>query len=210
MLVKICGITRLEDARGGGRRWAPARSGSCSGRTARAFIDPYRARAIVARAAAVRHAGRRVREPAGRRTSTAWRAWCGLGAVQLHGDETPAFAAAIDAAGDQGRAARRSASRDSTRGRRRTMLLLDAHDPVQRGGTGRTIDWDARRGDRGARGRIVLAGGLTPDNVADAIARGAAVRHRRVVGRRVVAGRQGSRAAARAVRAPSRGRSMSA
>ena len=47
-------------------------------------------------------------------------------------------------------------------------VLLDAHDPVQHGGTGRTVDWARAR--RVARARIVvLAGGLTPDNVGLAI-----------------------------------------
>jgi phosphoribosylanthranilate isomerase len=50
------------------------------------------------------------------------------------------------------------------------MLLLDVHDPVRRGGTGRTIDW-TRAAAIAARRRVVLAGGLTPDNVADAISR---------------------------------------
>ena len=46
-------------------------------------------------------------------------------------------------------------------------VLLDAHDPVRRGGTGRTIDWT--RAAEAARLRpIILSGGLTPGNVAAA------------------------------------------
>lgn len=49
------------------------------------------------------------------------------------------------------------------------LVLLDAHDPVKRGGTGKAVDW--RRAARIARTRrVILAGGLTPDNVRDAIA----------------------------------------
>jgi phosphoribosylanthranilate isomerase len=48
-------------------------------------------------------------------------------------------------------------------------VLLDAHDPVRHGGTGRTVDWTRARAIA-ARRRIVLAGGLTPLNVHDAIA----------------------------------------
>ena len=48
-------------------------------------------------------------------------------------------------------------------------VLLDAHDPVLHGGTGRTVDF-ARAASIAARRRIVLAGGLTPANVRDAIA----------------------------------------
>lgn len=48
-------------------------------------------------------------------------------------------------------------------------VLLDAHDPLARGGTGRTIDW--ARAAMVARARhVILAGGLTPENVAEAIA----------------------------------------
>jgi phosphoribosylanthranilate isomerase len=47
-------------------------------------------------------------------------------------------------------------------------VLLDAHDPVKHGGTGRPVDWG--RAARVARGRpVMLAGGLTPANVAEAI-----------------------------------------
>ena len=41
----------------------------------------------------------------------------------------------------------------------RVRLLLDVHDPVARGGTGRTIDWPAAA-DLAARREILLAGGL--------------------------------------------------
>ena len=52
----------------------------------------------------------------------------------------------------------------------RPELRAFIHDPVKRGGTGRTIDWTAAA-DLAARRRVLLAGGLTPDNVADAISR---------------------------------------
>lgn len=48
------------------------------------------------------------------------------------------------------------------------LLLLDAHDPVRHGGTGRAIDWP-RAAAIAARRRIMLAGGLHAGNVADAI-----------------------------------------
>lgn len=46
-------------------------------------------------------------------------------------------------------------------------LLLDAYDPVRKGGTGATFDW--RSWPQSER-TLILAGGLTPDNVADAVA----------------------------------------
>lgn len=48
-------------------------------------------------------------------------------------------------------------------------VLLDAHDPVRHGGTGKTVDWTRARAIA-ARRRIVLAGGLTPLNVRHAVA----------------------------------------
>jgi phosphoribosylanthranilate isomerase len=50
------------------------------------------------------------------------------------------------------------------------MLLLDAHDPAKRGGTGHVIDWDRAAAIARARD-VILAGGLGPENVADAVAR---------------------------------------
>ena len=47
-------------------------------------------------------------------------------------------------------------------------VLLDAHDPVRHGGTGQTIDWSRARLIAQAR-QVILAGGLTPDNVRQAI-----------------------------------------
>ncbi|MEI6667942.1 MAG: phosphoribosylanthranilate isomerase [Acidobacteriota bacterium] len=92
-----------------------------------------------------------------------------LGAVQLHGDESVeewgAFrwpiikAIGVDAGFD---AASVRAWPDAV------MPLLDAADPDRRGGTGRTIDWTLAAAV-GVSRRVVLAGGLGPDNVEAAI-----------------------------------------
>jgi phosphoribosylanthranilate isomerase len=47
-------------------------------------------------------------------------------------------------------------------------ILLDTADPLLRGGTGRTFDWKRARAF-GRLGRVILAGGLTPENVFEAI-----------------------------------------
>jgi phosphoribosylanthranilate isomerase len=90
-----------------------------------------------------------------------------LGIVQLHGDETPAFAAAVSRPVMK---AVSLGSGDTSVWPARVRLLLDVHDPMTRGGTGRTIDWTAAA-ELAAQREIVLAGGLKPENVADAIAR---------------------------------------
>ena len=51
----------------------------------------------------------------------------------------------------------------------RLTVLLDVHDPVRRGGTGRTVDWTLAA-EVARRRRTFLAGGLGADNVAEAIA----------------------------------------
>jgi len=90
-----------------------------------------------------------------------------LTAVQLHGDEPPAYADALDwpviravSVVDIDLAAE-AWSTD-------TALLVDNIDPVRRGGTGSAIDW-SRAASIAKTRRVVLAGGLTPENVATAI-----------------------------------------
>ena len=97
----------------------------------------------------------------------------GLSLVQLHGDEGPAFCTEV---------ARRTGAKviKATRVRSRAELqaaaafhtdfhLLDAHVEGVPGGTGETLDWDLVRGSH-LNAPIILSGGLTPDNVAAAIA----------------------------------------
>jgi len=48
------------------------------------------------------------------------------------------------------------------------LVLLDARDPVKRGGTGKTVDWNRAATIARSR-RVILAGGLTPLNVREAI-----------------------------------------
>ena len=49
-----------------------------------------------------------------------------------------------------------------------SAYLLDTYDPELYGGTGQIFNWDIAV-DAKQLGRIILAGGLTPENVADAI-----------------------------------------
>jgi phosphoribosylanthranilate isomerase len=97
----------------------------------------------------------------------------GLSLVQLHGDEGPAFCTEV---------ARRTGAKviKATRLRSRAELqaaaafhtdfhLLDAHVEGVPGGTGATLDWELVR-DARLDAPVILSGGLTPDNVADAIA----------------------------------------
>ncbi len=163
MFVKICGITRLEDAEAAVEAGASA-IGFVFWPKSRRFIDPYRARAIAARLLPfVTPVGLFVDQP--REHVNAVASLVRLGVVQLHGDETAEFAASLAAP-----VIRALSIEKATAWPEGTTLLLDAHDPVQRGGTGRTIDWTAAAAIASRR-RVLLAGGLTPENVAEAIAR---------------------------------------
>jgi phosphoribosylanthranilate isomerase len=88
-----------------------------------------------------------------------------LTAVQLHGDEDPAYAGAIERP-----VIKSTVLKDGQLDRwaPHIMLLVDANDPVRRGGTGARADWSAAAALARER-RILLAGGLTPENVAEAV-----------------------------------------
>jgi len=162
MFVKICGITRLDDALAAVDAGASAIGFVFWPKSPR-FLDPYRARAIAAALPAfVTPVGLFVNQP--REFVSGVASLVRLGAVQLHGDETPEFAASVAAPVIRALPVEQASAWPAG-----ATLLLDAHDPLQRGGTGRTIDWTAAAAIA-ARRRVLLAGGLTPDNVAAAIA----------------------------------------
>ena len=110
---------------------------------------------------------------------------CGLDYAQLCGDEPPAFWDALElpvirqvkvreSLGREGAVAlaARQASEALEAGH---LALLDKHKRGELGGTGAAFDWTLAREIRasvgaGGGGGLMLAGGLTPENVADAIA----------------------------------------
>ena len=140
--VKICGIRRVEDAVLAAELGASA-IGLVFWPGSPRFVELTQAQRDCRGAAAVRDAvGVFVDQP--------WTALdvaqeIGLSAVQFHGDEAAAAYPRVPAPGDQG--GRRSSTRRRVKRRRRcpagATVLLDAHDRVKRGGTGRAIDWIA-------------------------------------------------------------------
>jgi len=165
MLIKICGITRVEDAQCAVGCGADALGFIFWPKSPR-FVDPFRARAIVASLPPfVTTVGVFVDQPAEYVNGVA--SLAGLGAVQLHGDEDAAFAASIRRPVIKALAVGK-VDADHTAWPSRYTLLLDAHDPEQRGGTGRTIDWSRAAPIATAR-RTILSGGLRPENVAAAV-----------------------------------------
>jgi phosphoribosylanthranilate isomerase len=98
---------------------------------------------------------------------------CGLDLVQLHGDESPRTLGAL-----AGRAYKGIRPRSIEEAHRlaaeyaspttQPVLLLDTPHEVLYGGTGRTGDWSIAR-HLAQRYAVLLAGGLKPENVGEAI-----------------------------------------
>lgn len=169
--VKICGVTRLEDAElaAGLGAWAVGvvlwqdSPRACDPETAVQIATALRRRCEVA--------GVFVNAPLDDLVATAEEA--PLTIIQLHGDEGPAYCA---------EARRRTGLKIMKAGRVRDAVdvrklmayrtdfhLLDAHVQGKPGGTGERFDWELARVHPG-RPPLVLSGGLTPENVAEAIA----------------------------------------
>lgn len=94
-----------------------------------------------------------------------------LDLVQFHGEESPALCEAVGRRWIKAIRMRPGVDLPvlaETYGGA-TGLLLDAYDPALPGGTGLAFDWGLI--PAGLASRIVLAGGLDPDNVATAVAR---------------------------------------
>jgi len=165
MLVKICGITRLTEARHAVACGVDALGFVFWPKSPR-YIAPERAVEIIATLPAhVTTVGVFVNESvAGIRAIVEG---TGIGVVQLHGDETPDYASALSRPVWRAFTVERAEAMSSA-WPPETTVLVDASDPVRRGGTGVKVDWQRAAGIARAH-RIVLAGGLTPENVVEAI-----------------------------------------
>lgn len=167
--VKICGITRVEDARAAVEAGADAIGLVFHGPSPRC-IDVARAAEIVhAVAPFVTVAGLFVNAPAADIESVLARVPLAL--LQFHGEETPQECARHERAWIK--ALRMRADLDLAAEARRYAgacgLLLDSYERTAAGGTGRTFDW--QRVPREPGFPLVLAGGLNAANVGEAIAR---------------------------------------
>jgi phosphoribosylanthranilate isomerase len=167
--VKICGITS----------WADAKSAIESGAdllgfnfvaTSPRYVTPAKARRMVERLPkGISAVGVFVNET--EETMLEIARAVGLDQLQLHGDESPAMVARLGQSMPVIKALRvrkpfRVGQLKSYKDA--SAILLDGFDRSARGGTGKTFDWRiARRAKK--YGRIFLAGGLTPENVGEAV-----------------------------------------
>ncbi len=174
--VKICGLTRLVDA-----RTAADAGASYVG----AVLVPGSPRTVSPELAA--ELGGAAERPLvvviadlGLDDATNVARTAGAAAIQLHGDEAPEWMEELRARGDwELWKAVRVRSRDDVLaafdrfGPLADLVLLDAWQEDRLGGTGRIFPWDALRSARESAPaglRIGVAGGLSPVNVAEAVA----------------------------------------
>jgi phosphoribosylanthranilate isomerase len=165
--VKICGITSIEDA------WLAADLGAAAvglvfWPSSPRCVDVRTARSIVeALPPFVSAVGVFVNQIDAARSIAAE---VGLSTVQFHGDEKPeeyhrSTLRVIKAVTIADSSTADATGFSAVPGH--VTLLLDAHDPIKRGGTGRQVDWSIAASIARQR-RVILSGGLNADNVAEA------------------------------------------
>lgn len=170
--VKVCGITNIDDALISAEYGADA-LGFVFWEKSPRYISPDRAAAIIkALPPFVTAVGVFVDEPAARVRSIIDAS--GLGCIQLHGSETAEECAKLN--GSTGvkiiKAFRVRDRNDISRLREYNVsaYLLDAFQEGVPGGTGHTFNWDIAI-EAKARGRVILSGGLNPENIIQALAK---------------------------------------
>jgi len=181
MIVKICGITNLEDALAAVDAGAAALGFNFYPPSPR-YIEPRLARDIIEQLQAViplpvggvrggtklLTVGVFVNESPRAIEELALEA--GVAALQLHGDESPENCRALkDRFVIKALAVKDDFDPLSAREYPVEAIMLDAFSRKLRGGTGQTIDWSIARRTRELVPKLFLAGGLSPENVAEAI-----------------------------------------
>ncbi|MEJ2684813.1 MAG: phosphoribosylanthranilate isomerase [Candidatus Sulfobium sp.] len=167
--VKICGITNLEDAEAAVDFGADA-LGFVFFEDSPRFVPPETAAAIIRSLPSfVASVGVFVNER--RENIESVLSSTGIDVIQLHGEETPEmcmFSRRVVKA-IRVKSLESLAPLEEFRNLV-SAFLLDTYAPDALGGTGRIFNWDVAL-EAKQFGRVILAGGLTPDNVAAAVGR---------------------------------------
>ena len=164
--IKICGITNVEDALQAVEAGADALGFVFYEKSPR-FVAPHEVQKIIAELPPfVTTVGLFVNEPISRirRTMAAAR----LDVVQLHGDEQPDDCLIAPLRVIKGLRVRDAASLEGVDRYQVSALLLDAWSDDAYGGTGEQFDWQLAK-HLTAKRPLILAGGLNPQNVIDAV-----------------------------------------
>ncbi|MCK4910947.1 MAG: phosphoribosylanthranilate isomerase [Thermodesulfovibrionales bacterium] len=166
--VKVCGITRLEDAVAAVDAGADA-VGFVFHRESLRYIRPEDAGAIAsALPPFVSTVGVFV-DVEHSEVSATLRA-ARLDVAQFHGDEDPSYCSMFPRVIKALRVSGPEVIERMSEYSCVSAFLLDAYSPDAHGGTGEVFDWDIAA-HAVATHRIILAGGLTPDNIAEAVQR---------------------------------------
>lgn len=164
--VKICGITNLEDALTAIDAGADALGFVFHSKSPR-HVFPEQAAAIIRHLPPfVQTIGLFVDEPLDMVNATADQ--CGLDLIQLHGMEKPGYCDSVRRRVIKTFRVKDITSLEPMRDYRVAAFLLDAWSPAAHGGTGQTFNWEIAA-CAAQSNRIILAGGLTPENVAEAV-----------------------------------------
>jgi len=168
--IKICGITNLDDALVAVDAGADALGFNFYKPSPR-YVTPQTAREIISQLPKqILTVGVFVNEPSPQTVEDLARE-ANVSAIQLHGDESPAYCHDLKpryvikalAAGADFDAARAAAYDVEA-------ILLDTKDDTLRGGTGRVFDWSIAQRVRKIVPKLFLAGGLSLENIEHALA----------------------------------------
>ena len=99
--------------------------------------------------------------------------FCGLDLIQLHGDESPEICEELMPRAIKAFRLKDESGLEPVRhyaGKVRAVLF-DTYSKGKRGGTGETFDWDLAVKGKELGAPIILAGGLTPSNIEEAISK---------------------------------------
>src|SRR5438067_2929012 len=156
--IKICGITNLADAAAAIEAGADALGFNFYRRSPR-FVTPDAAREIIAQLpSSVLTVGVFVNEDEPAEVAR-MAAQSGVAAVQLHGEESPDYCAALtDQLVIKALRVGDSFTPEQAARYRTHAILLDAYSPRAHGGTGRSFDWSLARRTRDLVTHLFLAG----------------------------------------------------
>lgn len=164
--IKVCGITNPEDALAAAELGADALGFVLAASPRRVSPEDLK-RLVAGLPPFISKVGVFVDSPLDEVRRIMWD--CGLDLAQLHGSESPEYCEALFP-----RAIKAFQVKDTTVLKqlplyRASAYLLDGYHSKLKGGSGQSFDWEIAR-QAGGLGRIILSGGLTPENVARAIA----------------------------------------
>jgi phosphoribosylanthranilate isomerase len=168
--IKICGITNLEDALAAIAAGAHA-LGFNFYRPSPRYISPQRAREIIEQLPGSQlTVGIFVNEESPQAVMNI-ASEAGIKALQLHGDESPNYCSELVAKIHVIKSLAVSEDFDPkvAQSYQVDAIMLDTRDNRLRGGTGRVFDWSIAQQVTQIVPKLYLAGGLSPENVAEAI-----------------------------------------